>query len=156
MNPSEHAPLPSMPAQPLTNAIVRVARLHRMIAGHLLRPLGLRLGQELVMMQLWDRGPQSQTELVRVLGSDSATMTRTVRRLENAGFVRIRPSTTDKRATIVEATPASQSVRREVERIWAHLEESATGDLTAAEQADALATLQRIETSLARAATPPK
>jgi hypothetical protein len=46
-------------------------------------------------------------------------------------------------------------VRREVERIWAQLEESATGDLTPAEQAEALVVLQRIEDSLTRAATPP-
>ncbi|MEV5961980.1 MarR family transcriptional regulator [Kribbella sp. NPDC051952] len=153
MTPSEKAA--SMPPEPLTNAIVRVARLHRMIAAQLLRPLGLHLGQELVMMQLWDRGPQSQTELVRVLDSDSATMTRTVRRLESGGFVRIRPSATDKRATVVEATPASQSVRREVERIWALLEESATGDLTAAQQTDALEVLRRIEDNLSSATIPP-
>ncbi|MFI5696523.1 MarR family winged helix-turn-helix transcriptional regulator [Kribbella sp. NPDC051586] len=145
----------SMPAEPLTNAIVRVARLHRMIAAQLLRRVGLRLGQELVMMQLWERGSQSQTELVRTLGSDSAAMTRTVRRLEQAGFVRVKPSETDKRATVVEPTPASQSVRHEVERIWAQLEESAVGDLTPTEQAEALVVLQRIEDSLTRAAAPP-
>lgn len=144
-----------MPAQPLTNAIVRVARLQRMLAAQQLRPLGLHLGQELVMMQLWDRGPQSQTDLVRVLDSDSATMTRTVQRLEHAGFVRRRPSPTDRRATIIEPTPASQSVRHEVERIWAELEDSATGDLTPAEQADALVVLQRIEENLSRASTAP-
>jgi DNA-binding MarR family transcriptional regulator len=155
MGPSQKSQPASMPAEPLTNAIVRVARLHRMIAAQLLRRVGLRLGQELVMMQLWERGPQSQTELVRTLSSDSATMTRTVRRLEQAGFVRVKPSATDKRATVVEPTPASQSVRLEVERIWAQLEESATGDLTPAEQAEALVLLQRIEDSLARAATPP-
>jgi DNA-binding MarR family transcriptional regulator len=155
MAPSQKSQPASMPAEPLTNAIVRVARLHRMIAAQLLRRVGLRLGQELVMMQLWERGPQSQTELVRTLSSDSATMTRTVRRLEQAGFVRVKPSATDKRATVVEPTPASQSVRLEVERIWAQLEESATGDLTPAEQAEALVLLQRIEDSLARAATPP-
>ena len=146
---------PAMPAEPLTNAIVRVARLHRMLAAQLLRRVGLHLGQELVMMQLWQRGPQSQTELVRVLGSDSATMTRTVRRLEDAGFVRRRASPTDRRATIIEATPASRSVRREVERIWSELERSAAGELTPDQQAEALALLQRIEDGLARATAPP-
>ena len=148
MSPSQPA---SMPAEPLTNAIVRVARLQRMLAANLLRPLGLHLGQELVMMQLWDRGPQSQTDLVRTLDSDSATMTRTVRRLEHAGFVRSRPSPTDKRATIIEPTPASQAVRQEVERIWATLEAGATGGLTPDEQAEAIALLQRIEDGLSRA-----
>jgi DNA-binding MarR family transcriptional regulator len=144
-----------MPTAALNNALVRVARLHRMLAAHLLRRVGLHLGQELVMMQLWDRGPQTQTDLVRTLRSDAATMTRTVRRLEHAGFVRRRPSATDKRATIIEPTPASQSVRHEVEAIWAQMEDTVTGDLTPAQQADALALLQRIEDSLSRATTPP-
>jgi DNA-binding MarR family transcriptional regulator len=145
---------PSMPAEPLTNAIVRVARLHRALAQQMLRGVGLHLGQELVMMQLWEHGPQTQTALVRMLGSDSATMTRTVRRLEAAGFVRGRPSPTDKRATIIEATPASQAVRREVERIWAQLETDATGELTAAQQSEALEVLARIEANLAAANRP--
>ncbi|MET9317325.1 MarR family winged helix-turn-helix transcriptional regulator [Kribbella sp. NPDC003505] len=139
----------SMPAQPLTNAIVRVARLQRLLAQQMLRGVGLHLGQELVMMQLWERGPQTQTDLVRTLDSDSATMTRMVRRLENAGFVRTRPSSTDKRATIVEPTPASQAVRREVERSWAELEGIAVGDLTPEQQAEALDVLARLEANLA-------
>ena len=140
---------PSMPAQPLTNAIVRVARLQRLLAQQMLRDVGLHLGQELVMMQLWERGPQTQTELVRTLDSDSATMTRMVRRLENAGFVRTRPSPTDKRATIVEPTPASQAVRREVERSWAELERIAVGDLTTEQRSDALDILAQLEANLA-------
>lgn len=140
---------PSMPAQPLTNAIVRVARLQRLLAQQMLRGVGLHLGQELVMMQLWERGPQTQTELVRTLDSDSATMTRMVRRLENAGFVRTRPSPTDKRATIVEPTPASQAVRREVERSWAELERIAVGDLTPEQRSDALDILAQLEANLA-------
>jgi DNA-binding MarR family transcriptional regulator len=142
---------PSLPPAPVTNAVVRVARLQRQLAAQLLRPLGLHLGQELVMMQLWDHGPQSQTDLVRVLGSDSATMTRTVRRLVHAGFVRTRPSPTDGRAMIVEATPASRSVHTEVEKVWAHLEELVTGGLTRGQQADALKLLDRIEDGLYRA-----
>ncbi|MEV0791048.1 MarR family winged helix-turn-helix transcriptional regulator [Kribbella sp. NPDC050459] len=140
---------PSMPAQPLTNAIVRVARLQRLLAQQMLRGVGLHLGQELVMMQLWERGPQTQTDLVRTLDSDSATMTRMVRRLENAGFVRTRPSPTDKRATIVEPTPASQAVRREVERSWAELERIAVGDLTPEQRSDALDLLAQLEANLA-------
>jgi len=85
---------------------------------------------------------------VRVLGSDSATMTRTVRRLERSGFVRTQPSPTDRRATVVEATPASQSVRHEIGHIWTRLENGVAGGLTPAQQADALDALQRIEDSL--------
>ncbi|MFJ8027743.1 MarR family winged helix-turn-helix transcriptional regulator [Streptomyces sp. NPDC096311] len=147
-------PLPnSVKAGPISHAIFRVARLHRMLAGQLLRRVGLHPSQELVMMQLWERGPQRQTDLVRMLGSDAATMTRTIQRLENAGFVRRRPSTTDKRATIVEPTAASNALRQEVEQVWQDMENSVAENLTDEQQTEAIEVLRRIEDSLARATT---
>ncbi|MFF3332883.1 MarR family winged helix-turn-helix transcriptional regulator [Streptomyces sp. NPDC002888] len=145
-------PLPaSVMAGPVSHAILRVARLHRMLAGHLLRRVGLHPGQELVMMQLWERGPQRQTDLVRLLGSDAATMTRTIQRLENAGFVRRLKSPTDKRATLVEPTAASNALRQEVEGICLDLENSVAGGLSPEQQAEAVEVLTRIEDSLVRA-----
>ncbi|WP_171168096.1 MarR family winged helix-turn-helix transcriptional regulator [Streptomyces sp. I05A-00742] len=147
-------PIPaSAQAGPVSHAIFRVARLHRMIGGQLLRRVGLHLGQELVMMQLWELGPQRQTDLVRLLDSDAATMTRTIQRLEHAGFVRRCPCATDKRAVIIEPTAASLALRRDVERIWSELEDAATGDLTADERDMALHILRRLEDNLARSAT---
>ncbi|MBL3670773.1 MarR family transcriptional regulator [Streptomyces sp. M2CJ-2] len=143
---------PSVQAGAMSHAIFRVARLHRMLAGQLLRRVGLHPGQELVMMQLWDLGPQRQTDLVRLLGSDAATMTRTVKRLENAGFVRRRPSATDKRATIIEPTAASLALRKEVEQVWAELEDSVTAGLDPDEQDTAIRILARIEDSISQAA----
>ncbi|MFE2168260.1 MarR family winged helix-turn-helix transcriptional regulator [Streptomyces sp. NPDC059447] len=144
---------PSVQAGAMSYAIFRVARLHRMLAQQLLRRVGLHTGQELVMMQLWDRGPQRQTDLVRLLGSDAATMTRTIRRLEHAGFVRRSPCAADKRATIIEPTTASLALRGEVERVWAELERSVTDQLTSDEQAEALEVLTRIADGLTRATT---
>ncbi|MBL1116248.1 winged helix-turn-helix transcriptional regulator [Streptomyces sp. 110] len=138
---------------PVSHAIFRLVRLHRMLAGQLLRRIGLHPGQELVMMHLWELGPQRQTDLVRLLDSDAATMTRTVRRLEQAGFVRRSPSPTDKRATIVEPTVASQALRHEVERIWSRLEDMSTAGLSDDESAAALRTLERLEGNLAQAVT---
>ncbi|MEV6591184.1 MarR family winged helix-turn-helix transcriptional regulator [Streptomyces acidicola] len=149
---------PSVQAGAMTHAIFRVARLHRLLAAQLLRRVGLHPGQELVMMQLWDLGPQRQTDLVRLLGSDAATMTRTVKRLENAGFVRRRPSETDKRATIIEPTIASLALRKEVELVWAELENSVAAGLAAEEQDYMIRVLDRIEDKLNQAVgrqTPP-
>ncbi|TJZ54698.1 winged helix-turn-helix transcriptional regulator [Streptomyces piniterrae] len=150
---SSSVPVPAAAhAGPVSHAIFRVARLHRMIAGQLLRRVGLHLGQELVMMHLWELGPQRQTDLVRLIDSDAATMTRSIKRLENAGFVRRRPCPDDKRAVIIEPTAASQALRREVESIWAELERASTGDLTPDQQSETLQALRRIEESLARTA----
>ncbi|WP_084700600.1 MarR family winged helix-turn-helix transcriptional regulator [Streptacidiphilus anmyonensis] len=136
---------------PISHAIFRLARLHRMHAGQLLRRIGLHPGQELVMMHLWELGPQRQTDLVRLLDSDAATMTRTVRRLEQAGFVRRHPDPTDGRASLIEPTAASHALRREVEQSWSRLEDLVTADLTPEERADALRTLERLEHNLAEA-----
>jgi DNA-binding MarR family transcriptional regulator len=137
---------------PVSHAIFRLARLHRMFAGQLLRRIGLHPGQELVMMHLWELGPQRQTDLVRLMDSDAATMTRTVRRLEQAGFVRRRPSPTDKRASLIEPTAASHALRREVEQVWSHLEDLSTAGLSDEERTAALHTLERLEQNLVRAA----
>ncbi|GGX21132.1 MarR family winged helix-turn-helix transcriptional regulator [Streptomyces noursei] len=137
---------------PVSHAIFRLARIHRMLAGQLLRRIGLHPGQELVMMHLWELGPQRQTDLVRLLDSDAATMTRTVQRLEQAGFVRRRPSPTDKRATLVEPTAASHALRREVEQVWTHLEDLSTAGFSTEERTAALHTLERLERNLAQAA----
>lgn len=134
---------------PISHTIFRVARLHRMLAGQLLREVGLHPAQELVMMQLWDRGRMRQTDLARHVGADAATMTRSIQRLEKAGFVRRVRSTSDKRSVLVEATAASQALRRQVEDLWARLEGYVAGDLTDAERGETLAVLERLEVALA-------
>jgi DNA-binding MarR family transcriptional regulator len=146
-------PLPAAAESgPISHAIFRVARLHRMIAGHLLREVGLHPGQEIVMMHLWQAGPQRQVDLVRVLDSDAATMTRTIRRLENAGFVRRVATPTDKRASLIEPTAASISLRQRVEGIWAELEDAAVGGLGRAQRHLIEKGLLTLEAQLSRAA----
>lgn len=135
-------------AGPVSHAIFRVARLHKMLAGQLLRETGLYPGQELLMMRLWDDGPQRQVDLVRTLDSDAATMTRTVRRLERAGFLRRSPDPTDGRATIVEATPASQALRSRVTRTWRDLEALTVGAMSTADSSSTLGALHRLEANL--------
>jgi MarR family transcriptional regulator, organic hydroperoxide resistance regulator len=140
---------------PVSHAIFRLARLHKLTAGQLLRRVGLHPNQELVMMRLWDAGPQKQSDLAEVMESDSATITRTVQRLERAGFVRRTPSTTDRRVTIVEPTAASHSLRREVEQVWNDLEARTLGDLDDDDRAEVLRVLGRLESNLAGPSEPP-
>lgn len=79
--PLRQGELGSVPSVgPLSHAIFRVARLHKMFAGQLLRETGLYPLQELLMMRLWVERPQRQIDLVRSLDSDAPTMARTVAR----------------------------------------------------------------------------
>lgn len=100
------------------------------------------------MMHLWDRGAQRQTELIRVLDSDAATMTRTIQRLERAGFVRRRPDPSDARASLIEPTPASRHLREQIDDIWRQLEQLTVDTLTPAQQRATLTTLEALERNL--------
>jgi DNA-binding MarR family transcriptional regulator len=143
--------LPAGANGPLNHAIVRVAKLHHLLAKQFLRHTGLHPGQEVVMMHLWEHGPQRQVDLIRVVGSDAATMTRMVQRLERAGFVRRRRSPTDGRAVIIEATAASQALRGQIEGLWPRLEQVSTDGFTLEDHASLVALLEQLAENLARA-----
>jgi DNA-binding MarR family transcriptional regulator len=123
-----------------------------MIAGHLLRRVGLYTPQELVMMYLWELGPQRQVDLIGLLNSDAARMTRTIQRLEHAGFVRRSPCADDKRSFLIEPTVASRALRGQVEEVWKELEEAAVGGVSEDERRTILRVLEGLEERLTRAA----
>lgn len=106
----------------ISHAIARVARAHRANAGQLLRRIGLYPGQELLMMRLWESGPQRQSELIAELCLDASTVTRMVQRLEQSGFVTRSPDPKDRRAVRVETTRAGEALRPEVAAMWQELE----------------------------------
>jgi MarR family transcriptional regulator, organic hydroperoxide resistance regulator len=137
---------------PISHAIFRVARLHKMTAGHLLRQVGLHPGQELVMMYLWELGPQRQTDLIPLVDSDAATMTRTIQRLEHAGFVRRSPIPDDKRAFLIEPTAAGRALRPQVTQIWNQLEEIVVGGVGPHDRQTIGCVLEGLEERLTRAA----
>lgn len=136
---------------PVSYQLFRAVRLHRMLAARLLRDLGLHLGQELLLMHLWDSGPVRQSELIAVLDSDSPTITRMVQRLGKAGLIEQVPDPTDGRANLVSATSASHTLRPEVERMWRALEAATIGDLTDSDLSATLRTLNQVEANLTTA-----
>jgi len=133
---------------PVSNALIRVTRLHVMRIRQLLQGLGLHPGHELLLMHLWDTGPQRQTDLAAEFDTDSASMTRTVQRLERAGFVRRRPDPVDGRATLVESTPTGMALRGRVEQLWARLEADTVGDMPASQERQLLRGLHNLEANL--------
>jgi DNA-binding MarR family transcriptional regulator len=135
-------------ASPLSHAIFRVARAHKSLAGRLLREAGLRPGQELLLMRLWDHGPQRMIDLADAIESDAPSMTRSVARLERTGLVTRRRSPTDRRVVIVEATDASLALRSLVDQAWDDLERFTVGTLTVAQQKEVLRALSLLEETL--------
>ncbi|GAA2924975.1 MarR family winged helix-turn-helix transcriptional regulator [Streptomyces enissocaesilis] len=133
---------------PVSHSISRTARLHRIAAGRLLRDLGLYPGQEFVMMHLWDAGPVRQSELIKAVGLDPSTVTKTLQRLEQSGHVRRRPDPADRRAALVEATGRSCGLKAQVEQAWQRLEEITLAGLDEPERKELLRLLDRVEVNL--------
>ncbi|STY28296.1 transcriptional regulator [Legionella wadsworthii] len=118
----------------LSYLIFLLARTHRGMASELLRPFNLYPGQELLLMQLWDKDGQSQIELICRLGLDASTVTKMVQRLECQGHITRTPSTTDKRVMQVNLTSSGKRLKTKVKKMWATLNAAATQTLNGEEQ----------------------
>jgi DNA-binding MarR family transcriptional regulator len=79
-------------------------------------------------------------------------MTRSIQRLEHAGFVRRSPCADDKRAYLIEPTPAGRALRPEVEQIWNEIEECIVGGVSERERQAILRILEAMEQRLTQAA----
>lgn len=137
----------------LNYALVRVARLHRLVTATVLRRIGLYPGQELLLMQLWHEDHRIQSELLRAFDMDPSTITKMVQRLERAGFITRTPSSSDRRALIVSLTDAGRELRPKIIGAWNELLQAVVGDLSARQQREALRLFSRMEISLLRAVT---
>ncbi|GAA1327133.1 hypothetical protein GCM10009647_064770 [Streptomyces sanglieri] len=137
---------------PVSHALARVARLHRIAAGRLLKGLGLYPGQEFLMMCLWDAGAVRQAELIKAVDLDPSTVTKMLQRLEQTGHVRRRPDPDDRRAVLVEATDDSCALHSDVQRAWTDLEDHTLAGLEPAEREELTRLLAKVETNLCREA----
>jgi DNA-binding MarR family transcriptional regulator len=133
---------------PISSAIFRVARSHKMLAGVLLAEVGLYPGQELVLMILADAGPLEQRELVRQLGTHASTITKMVQRLARAGFVRRSRSNRDARGMVVELTEHGSAMAEQLHDIWQRLEELSIAELSPTQRKNLLPTMARLERSI--------
>ena len=77
----------------------------------LLEPLGLTHPQYLVMVSLWQHGPQTVKQLGTLLMLDSGTVSPLLKRLEAMGHVRRSRSGTDERLVLVELTEQGSRLR---------------------------------------------
>lgn len=128
----------------LSYLIFQLAKTHRGLAGELLRPIGLHPGQEILLMQLWDRDGQTQSELIAHLGLDASTVTKMVQRLEAEGHLSRTQSSEDRRAIIVKLTASGKKLRSEIEKMWASLNSASTLKLTEAEEEQMCQLLKKI------------
>jgi DNA-binding MarR family transcriptional regulator len=132
----------------LSWSIFALARVHRARAAELLRELGLHPGQELLLMQLFDRDGQSQSELLQAVGLDHSTVSKSLSRMQEAGLVSRAPSGHDRRVQLVTLTERGRALRAPIERVWAQLEEVSVHGLDSEDVERFVATAVAIQTKL--------
>lgn len=92
-------------------AIVTAARNVVSIYRPVLEPLGLTHPQYLVMLALWEKAPQSLSELAGALAVEPATLSPTVKRLEAQGRVERRRRAADERVLDIVLTDEGVRLR---------------------------------------------
>ncbi|MFI6486225.1 MarR family winged helix-turn-helix transcriptional regulator [Streptomyces sp. NPDC050564] len=132
----------------LSFAIFSLARAHRAYAAGLLRDLGLHPGQELLLMQLLDRDGQSQSELLNSVGLDHSTVSKSLRRMQEAGLLTREPAEHDRRVQLVRLTEQGRAMREPLRNMWATLEETSTKDLDAQEVETLVRLARKVENSM--------
>ncbi len=83
----------------------------------LLEPLGLTHPQYLVMVSLWQHGPQTVKSLGLLLMLDSGTLSPLLKRLEGLGLVLRTRTGSDERRVVVELTAKGARLRADAEHV---------------------------------------
>jgi DNA-binding MarR family transcriptional regulator len=110
--------------------LAKVCRAHRASVGGLLAGLGLHVGQEMVLLELWKEDGLKGGELAERLGVEPPTITRMLRRMERCGFVERRPDPADARSFRVHLTDKGRALEGPVTRIWEEVEEKTLQDIS--------------------------
>ncbi len=126
--------LPSTAGEgPMSYAIFELARAHRGRAAAMLRKMDLHPGQELLLMHLLDRDGQTQSELLEAVGLDHSTVSKSLRRMQDAGLLVREPAERDRRVMVVHLTDRGRAMREPLAAMWRDLEETSAQHLTAQE-----------------------
>ena len=118
-------------AGPMSYAIFQLARAHRARAAAILREMDLHPGQELLLMHLLDRDGQTQSELLESVGLDHSTVSKSLRRMQEAGLLIREPAEHDRRVMVTHLTDKGRAMREPLAAMWRTLEEISARNLTA-------------------------
>jgi DNA-binding MarR family transcriptional regulator len=131
--------------------LAKVCRAHRGSIGALLSGVGLHVGQEMVLLELWKEDGLKGGELADRLGVEPPTITRTIRRMESCGFVERRPDPMDARSLRVHLTDKGRALEGPVARVWEEVEEKTLQGMSSEETLVLQRLLARVRKNLGSA-----
>lgn len=128
--------------------IALACRAHRRESAAALEPLGLYVGQELILNELWKEEGITQSSLAERVGIDLSTMTKALQRMERAGFIERRADCDDNRTSRVHLTDFGRTLETGVCAAWASVEARALAGFNAEERMLLSALLARVAQNL--------
>jgi MarR family transcriptional regulator, organic hydroperoxide resistance regulator len=117
-------------------ALVQLAKVHRNELAKELAKLDMYIGQEQVLLNLWEPDGVSQAELGVRVQAVPPTLTKMLQRMERSGLVRRRRSDSRGRASWVYLTERGRELRGVVEQLWRRADSRLTSGLSPGELAN--------------------
>lgn len=114
--------------------MVRVTKAHRWLVSAALAKKNLHIGQELLLMELWQGDGMTQTELAERLCIEPPTLTKMLSRLEKTELLEKRRDTQDKRICRIFLTEKGYSFQKPITDLWLQLEETILANLSSEER----------------------
>ena len=128
--------------------LILASRAHRLWAENALQKLGLRAGQEMILLQLLAEEGISQTSIAERLSLTQPTICVMLRRMEQCGMVERQTDAEDARASKVYLTKKGKALEKEVIKTWTDLEQQTLSGLNPQEETELRRLLAKIRTNL--------
>lgn len=137
--------------------LAQAAKEHRGRVGESYSELGIRIGQDMVLLQLWGEDGLSPTELANRLRVEPGTVSKVLSRMEKAALVIRRRDPRDARSFKVYLTESGKALREPVSSRWEGVEDRMLQSLSPEERALLRRLLSQVRDNLSRSidARPP-
>jgi DNA-binding MarR family transcriptional regulator len=129
-------------------ALAKVCRAHRVHVGELLAEHGLHVGQEMVLVELWQDDGLRGGDLADRLGVEPPTVTKMLRRLQACGLVERRADPEDARSQRVFLTRKGEDLEGPVLSCWERAEQTVLAGMNARDRQTFRRLLDRVKSNL--------
>lgn len=105
--------------------LMRSTRMHRRIIESRIQELGIHPSQHFVLMQLSNGGPMaSQSQIAEKMDVSAASVARTLKNLDEGGYITRADGQTDSRRNEITITPKGEDVVQASRRIFQSVDEA--------------------------------
>ncbi len=99
-----------------------------------MKEIGLHGGQVFILISLWEKDKQSQTELASNLRVTPPTVNNMVGSLKKSGFIKLNRNPKDRRVVFVSLTEKGLDIKSDLLAKWSELEDDFFGCLSETEK----------------------